>query len=62
MRKMQREHQVSFVFSSHDPVVLAEADDAIFISDGRITGVERRSPASHTGGSAAVASGQGEKA
>lgn len=42
MRKMQREHQVSFVFSSHDPQVQAEADDAIFIRDGRITGIERK--------------------
>jgi putative ABC transport system ATP-binding protein len=41
MRKMQREHHVSFVFSSHDPQVQAEADDAIFIRDGRITHVER---------------------
>lgn len=43
MRKMQREHQVSFVFSSHDPQVQAEADDAVFIRDGRIIGIERRS-------------------
>lgn len=42
MRKMQREQQTSFVFSSHDPHVLAEADDAVFISDGRITHIERR--------------------
>jgi putative ABC transport system ATP-binding protein len=42
MRKMQRDHHVSFVFSSHDPQVQAEADDAIFIRDGRITGIERR--------------------
>ena len=42
MRKMQREHHVSFVFSSHDPQVQAEADDAIFIRDGRVIGVERR--------------------
>lgn len=42
MRKMQREHHVSFVFSSHDPQVQAEADDAIFIRDGRITAIERR--------------------
>ena len=42
MRKMQHEHKVSFVFSSHDPKVLAEADDAVFIRDGRITGIERR--------------------
>jgi putative ABC transport system ATP-binding protein len=43
MRQMQREHQVSFVFSSHDPQVQAQADDAVFIRDGRITHVERRS-------------------
>lgn len=42
MRKMQQEHKVSFVFSSHDPKVLAEADDAVFLRDGRITGIERR--------------------
>jgi putative ABC transport system ATP-binding protein len=45
MRQMQREHKVSFVFSSHDPKVLAEADDAVFIRDGRITGIERRTAA-----------------
>ncbi|HRL22130.1 MAG TPA: ABC transporter ATP-binding protein [Alcaligenes sp.] len=42
MRKMQRDNAVSFVFSSHDPKVLAEADDAVFIKDGRIMAVERR--------------------
>jgi putative ABC transport system ATP-binding protein len=42
MRKMQRDHHVSFVFSSHDPQVLAEADDAVFIRDGHITHIERR--------------------
>lgn len=40
MRKMQREHAVSFVFSSHDPQVLSEADDTIFIRDGRVTEAE----------------------
>jgi putative ABC transport system ATP-binding protein len=42
MRSMQQEHKVSFIFSSHDPKVLAEADDAVFIRDGCITGIERR--------------------
>ncbi len=42
MREMQRELHVSFVFSSHDPNVLAAADDAVLIADGRITRVERR--------------------
>ncbi|HEY8101480.1 MAG TPA: ABC transporter ATP-binding protein [Burkholderiaceae bacterium] len=42
MRKMQREMHVSFIFSSHDPKVMAEADDAVMIRDGRITAIERR--------------------
>lgn len=42
MRRMQRELHVSFVFSSHDPQVLAAADDAVTIRDGRIESVERR--------------------
>ncbi|MEW9900758.1 ABC transporter ATP-binding protein [Chitinivorax sp. PXF-14] len=41
MRKMQREHDASFVFSSHDPQVHAEADDVIYIRDGRIVGAEQ---------------------
>ena len=44
MRAMQREHHVSFVFSSHDPNVLAAADDAVLIRDGRIDRIERRTP------------------
>lgn len=42
MRQMQREHHVSFVFSSHDPQVQAAADDTVVIRDGRITAIERR--------------------
>ena len=42
MRNMQQQHQVSFIFSSHDPKVLEAADDAVHIHDGRITGIERR--------------------
>jgi putative ABC transport system ATP-binding protein len=41
MREMQLSHQVSFVFSSHDPKVLEAADDAVHISDGRIISIER---------------------
>jgi putative ABC transport system ATP-binding protein len=41
MREMQRAQHVSFVFSSHDPKVLAAADDAIVIRDGRIENIER---------------------
>ncbi|GAA5783859.1 ABC transporter ATP-binding protein [Chitiniphilus shinanonensis] len=42
MRRIQREQQATFVFSSHDPAVLAEADDAVHIRDGAITAIERR--------------------
>ena len=42
MRKMQREQDVSFIFSSHDPQIMAEADDAIKIRDGRIISIERK--------------------
>jgi putative ABC transport system ATP-binding protein len=48
MRSMQREYKASFVFSSHDPRVLAEADDAVFIKDGRVTHVQRRAAAEVT--------------
>jgi putative ABC transport system ATP-binding protein len=41
MRRIQREYQVSFVFSSHDPRVLEAADEVYQICDGRITGFER---------------------
>ena len=44
MRDMQRELHVSFVFSSHDPKVLAEADDAEMIRDGRIEHIVRQAP------------------
>jgi putative ABC transport system ATP-binding protein len=42
MRRLQKMHRLSFVFSSHDPQVLEAADDAIHIQDGRILSVERR--------------------
>lgn len=44
MREMQRSQHVSFVISSHDPQILAEADDAVKIHDGRIVSIERRQP------------------
>lgn len=42
MRDLQQRLEMAFVFSSHDPKVLESADDAVFIHDGRIAGVERR--------------------
>lgn len=41
MRKMQLEMKTSFVFSSHDPHVIAQADDAVWIRDGRIENIKR---------------------
>lgn len=42
MRGMQRERQMSFIFSSHDAKVLEAADDIVRIQDGQIVSVERR--------------------
>ena len=42
MRRLQRERGTSFVFSSHDPMVLAQADDVVRIRDGRIDAIEHR--------------------
>jgi len=44
MRTMQRDFQATFVFSSHDPRVLADADDAVLLQDGRVTSREQRRP------------------
>jgi len=53
MRKMQKELQVAFVFSSHDPQVQAAADDTVFIRDGRII------DAVHPGAATAMATATG---
>jgi putative ABC transport system ATP-binding protein len=45
MRSMQQEYRASFVFSSHDPRVLAQADDAVYLRDGRVVEVTHRTPA-----------------
>jgi putative ABC transport system ATP-binding protein len=45
MRQMQKELQVSFVFSSHDPQVQAAADNTVFIRDGRIVDSHQQIPA-----------------
>ena len=42
MRTVQREYGATFVFSSHDPKVLLEADDAVLLKDGRIVSIEHR--------------------
>jgi putative ABC transport system ATP-binding protein len=45
MRHMQRRYNISFIFSSHDRRVIAEADDTIFIQDGMIRSVRRKGSA-----------------
>ncbi|MBI1778128.1 MAG: ABC transporter ATP-binding protein [Proteobacteria bacterium] len=41
MRRMQEEHKVSFVFSTHDPELMSHAEDTFAIRDGAL--VEHRS-------------------
>ncbi len=36
MKKLNRERRVTFVFSSHDPKVLAAADRVVTLEDGRL--------------------------
>lgn len=36
MKKLNKEEKISFIFSSHDPLVIKEADRVINIRDGRI--------------------------
>lgn len=45
MRDMQRERATSFIFSSHDPQLVASADDVVDIRDGRIVSVKRMASA-----------------
>jgi putative ABC transport system ATP-binding protein len=45
MRAMQRERATSFIFSSHDPQLVASADDVVDIRDGRIASMERMTAA-----------------
>lgn len=45
MRQLQRERGCSFVFSSHDSLLHAEADDLVRLRDGRIDAIEQRDTA-----------------
>jgi putative ABC transport system ATP-binding protein len=38
MRHMQRDYETSFVFSTHDPHLIAHADETFTLVDGRVTG------------------------
>jgi putative ABC transport system ATP-binding protein len=50
MRHMQRQFRTSFVFSTHDPMLLGHADQVLYANDGRVT---REPPMAHAGESAA---------
>ncbi|MBQ0957965.1 ABC transporter ATP-binding protein [Ideonella sp. 4Y11] len=45
MRDMQRRYHVSFVFSSHDPGLMEQADDSVQMRDGRIVAIHRQEEA-----------------
>jgi putative ABC transport system ATP-binding protein len=45
MRQMNREHRVTFLFSSHDPMVIERADRVVRLHDGAIAADERRASA-----------------
>ncbi len=46
MERLNREHGTTFLFSTHDPRVMARARRLITLVDGRITDDERRGPVS----------------
>ncbi len=59
MRRLQRERGVSFVFSSHDQQLLAEADEVFHLRDGVIARIENRAHApGHASACAATTAGQ----
>ncbi|HSG09733.1 MAG TPA: ABC transporter ATP-binding protein [Longimicrobiales bacterium] len=44
MEKLNRDHGVTFIFSTHDPRVMERARRLVRIVDGRVDGDERRGP------------------
>ena len=42
MHELNRERRVTFVFSTHDPMVLAQADRVVRLVDGKVSSDERR--------------------
>ncbi len=49
MRRMQRTSGTTFVFSSHDPQLISDADVRVQIVDGRVVGVSDRNAAGRAG-------------
>ena len=46
MRRMNRQHQVTFVLVTHDPDLAAETDRVIKLKDGKVVSDETTAPAS----------------
>ena len=42
MRRLRDEHAMTFLFSTHDPRVIAHATRVVTLTDGRVSGDERR--------------------
>jgi putative ABC transport system ATP-binding protein len=47
MEELNREHGVTFVFSTHDPMVIEKARRTVRLRDGTVVSDERKSAASH---------------
>ncbi|MEE8580095.1 MAG: ABC transporter ATP-binding protein [Myxococcota bacterium] len=45
MEALNREHHITFLFSTHDPLVMEAARRVVRLRDGRVTGDERKSVA-----------------
>ncbi len=45
MRTVQRQHNTSFVFSTHDPQLMSHADETFTLKDGKLVGHHRADPA-----------------
>ncbi len=50
MEELNRKHGVTFVFSTHDPMVMKYAHCLVRLHDGQITDIERKAPGVSPGG------------
>jgi putative ABC transport system ATP-binding protein len=52
MHRLSREHGITFIYSTHDPTVLAAAERVVTLVDGQIASDERRTGEGHVRGPA----------
>lgn len=52
MEELNRKHGVTFVFSTHDPMVMKYAHSLVKLHDGQITDIERKGTGEVPGGRA----------